>query len=206
MTYKRQVNFGFAIATLLATIVCFVGLQKSPVLAISVAGFVLAWAYVNDRFVLRDQPEGAGRPGRRPTPATLSPVLDKSPALICIHEMDGRLQLVNAAAATRLGYKTEELVGKNLADIVKPIHHHELRRYLDRMDSTGIVCGRMMVTTRSGEELIWEYVNALSNGPDGHRVVFGLAMDVTDRFDSPQEAEQTESRFRQLAESIQEVF
>ena len=122
--------------------------------------------------------------------STLSRVVDRTESLyrelvesgrglICIHDLAGVLLSVNRAAAERLGYVPEEMVGKSLDEFLAPSVRPMFGQYLDRIVHQPTDEGLMLVVTRAGEERIWTYSNVRTQ--DGGRAyVLGHAQDITD--------------------------
>src|SRR5829696_5232733 len=60
-------------------------------------------------------------------------VVARSFGLICTHDMEGRLLMVNPAAAERLGYSPEELVGRSMRELLAPPVRNWFDRYLEHV-------------------------------------------------------------------------
>jgi PAS domain S-box-containing protein len=107
-------------------------------------------------------------------------LVESSAGLICTHDMTGILLSVNRAAAERLGYGADELVGKSLADVLAPSVRTLFPQYLERVARAAGDEGLMLVVTRDGEERIWSYSNVRCQAPGGPPYVLGHAHDITD--------------------------
>ena len=107
-------------------------------------------------------------------------LVESSAGLICTHDMTGILLSVNRAAAERLGYAADELVGKSLADVLAPSVRTLFPQYLERVARAAGDEGLMLVVTRDGEERIWSYSNVRCQAPGGPPYVLGHAHDITD--------------------------
>src|SRR5690242_8562335 len=113
--------------------------------------------------------------------AAYSELMEKSPVFMCAHDFDGRLLMVNTAAAHALGYEPEDLVGKNLSAVIHPSCRLPLSDYLGNVASGNPTAGIMSVITRSGEELVWEFYNAAVQAHGRRPFVVGHATDITER-------------------------
>ncbi|HWP74264.1 MAG TPA: PAS domain S-box protein, partial [Methylomirabilota bacterium] len=60
-------------------------------------------------------------------------LVESSRGLICTHDMAGILLSVNRAAADRLGYAADELVGRSLGDVLAPSVRAQFPQYLERL-------------------------------------------------------------------------
>ena len=107
-------------------------------------------------------------------------LVEQSRGLICTHDLAGVLLSVNRAAAERLGYTPEELVGRSMADLLAPTVRHLFPEYLARIKREATDEGLMLVVTREGDERIWTYSNVRSREPGGPDYVLGHAHDITD--------------------------
>lgn len=101
--------------------------------------------------------------------------------LICTHDLDGILLSVNPAAAKSLGYPIGEMMGRHLADFIRPENVPLFEQYLQRITVTGSDSGRLELRSADGEMRIWAYHNVLDD--DGEeRYVLGHAQDVTEQY------------------------
>lgn len=106
-------------------------------------------------------------------------LFELSPGYINVHDLDGKIISVNEAAADALGYKSEEVIGKNLADFLIPESRPLFREYLRRMNHKLSEEGVFYALTRSGERRIWQYRNRLFQ-EDGSSFILGYAQDITE--------------------------
>src|ERR1700759_847714 len=76
-----------------------------------------------------------------------------SQALICTHDMNGLLLTVNPAIRRVLGYKEEELVGKNIRLIIPEKHHEGFEEgYIKAIqESETAVSGEFCVLSKDGD-------------------------------------------------------
>jgi HTH-type transcriptional regulator, bacterioopsin transcriptional activator and related proteins len=116
-------------------------------------------------------------------------LVEKGLGLMCTHDFDGNILSINAPAATLLGYKPEELIGKKLADIIAPKYAHQVSGYLAQVTREQSGVGVMSVQTRSGEQRVWEFHNNVQKGTTGEAYVLGHAVDVTERIKAEHERE-----------------
>jgi len=114
------------------------------------------------------------------SPQRYRELVEQSRGLICTHDLAGVLLSVNRAAADRLGYRPEDLVGRSLGDLLAPAVRHLFPQYLDRIQRGATDEGLMLVVTHDGDERIWTYSNVRSREPGGAEYVLGHAHDITD--------------------------
>jgi PAS domain S-box-containing protein len=108
-------------------------------------------------------------------------LVEHSQDLLCIHDLEGRLLLVNPAPARVLGYSVEEILRIPMRDLVAPEFRDEFDAYLSRIQRMGEASGLLAVMSRSGERRIWEYHNTLRREGVTTPIVRGLAHDVTEQ-------------------------
>ncbi|HWX43150.1 MAG TPA: PAS domain S-box protein [Blastocatellia bacterium] len=138
--------------------------------------------------------------------AAYGELMEKSPVFMCAHDFDGRLLMVNTAAAHALGYEPEDLVGKNLSAVIHPSCTLPLSDYLGNVASGNPTAGTMSLITRSGEELVWEFHNAAVQASGRRPFVVGHATDITERRQAEKQLSESEERFRVISGTITEVF
>lgn len=126
-------------------------------------------------------------------------LVENSLGLICIHDLEGILLVVNPAAATTLGYKIEQMVGRNLSEFLSPSSRPRFDIYLRRIANSGTDNGLMQVQTSAGKELTWHYHNVLSPTRGKSLQVLGHALDVTDQ-------QEIQEQLRESQEQLQAIF
>jgi diguanylate cyclase (GGDEF)-like protein/PAS domain S-box-containing protein len=125
-------------------------------------------------------------------------LVDQSQGLICLHGLDGRLLYVNPAAASVLGYEIDELLGRNLAEILDPDARDELPEYLAAVRTHGRLSGTMRVRTSGGARRIWQYNNSYQESLRGNYVL-GHAQDVTALHEAQKALEDAHEAMREMA-------
>ncbi len=108
-------------------------------------------------------------------------LFENSLALICIHDLEGKVLAVNPAAAHRIGAPAERLIGKSIEDLLLPAFRERFSLYLERIRQVGSAEGSMHVQSAAGEDLVWAYQCIRFDRPGAPSYVLGHAFDVTDR-------------------------
>lgn len=120
-------------------------------------------------------------------------LVDHSEDLIGTHDLEGRILSINPAPCRRLGYAVEELLQKQMQDLLAPRFRHLFPAFVRRVLENGFDRGYMTVVTRNGEERVWEYNSTLKK--DGVPVIRGMAHDVTERIRAEESLRQSEKKF-----------
>jgi len=129
-------------------------------------------------------------------------LFEDSLGLMCIHDLDGVLLIVNPAAAQSLGFTPEQGVGVNMKRFLAPPVRPLFDAYLDRIRSNRSDSGLMRLTARDGSERIWLYRNVLYEEPGAPPRVLGHAQDITERVRAEEALKESERRFRSMADTV----
>jgi PAS domain S-box-containing protein len=109
-------------------------------------------------------------------------LVENSGMFIGTHDLEGNILSVNRAVLGLSGYeRAEELLGRNIRDLLAPDVRHLFDAYLDTVVKEARAHGLMKIQTRSGEEKILEYNNSLRREGLERPIVRSLAHDVTER-------------------------
>lgn len=116
-----------------------------------------------------------------------------------------RFLAVNDAAVAHYGYTREEFLGMTLADI-RPAE--DVPRMLEAVRSLGLVTIRDQLWRHRKRDGTVIDVEISSHAVEfaGRRAEMVVAHDVTDRLRAEQDLRASEERFRELAETIREIF
>ena len=124
-------------------------------------------------------------------------LIEHSQGFICTHDMEGTMLSVNTAAARSLGYTPEEIVGRNLIELVTPDARPFFGLYLKRVETEHSADGLMNICAKDGEERTWLYRNVRIEEAGTGAYVLGHAQDVTERVRTEASLRESEERFRQ---------
>ncbi|HXD77278.1 MAG TPA: PAS domain S-box protein [Puia sp.] len=127
-------------------------------------------------------------------------LFNHSQALICTHDMDGKLLTVNPATCKILGFEEQEMLGRNLAEFIPEKHRPRFdEEYLQPVRvSNGAVSGEFCVLSKAGEEIYLLYKNYRREEPGAEPYVIGFSQDITDRIKMEKELRFT----KQLTDEI----
>ncbi len=108
-------------------------------------------------------------------------LVENSLGLMCIHDLDGVLLVINPAVAQSLGYREEDGLGRNLRDFLSPSVRPMFDEYLQRIRTNPVDSGLMRLQAKDGSDRVWLYRNVRYEEPGSPARVLGHALDITDR-------------------------
>jgi PAS domain S-box-containing protein len=132
-------------------------------------------------------------------------LVEQSLGLMCVHDLEGNLLFVNAAAAETLGFRPEDGIGWNLRRFLSAPAQGGFDAYLERIRANGVDSGRMSLVSKDGDERIWQYRNVRHDVPGMPSRVLGHAQDVTESVRAAQALKESERRAREALDLAQNL-
>ena len=127
-------------------------------------------------------------------------LFNHSQALICTHDLEGKLLAVNPAICKVLDYQEEEMTGRNLREFI-PVKHQTRfeKEYMEAIRTCDkAVSGEFCVLNKDGTEIFLLYKNFRMEEPDMEPYVIGFSQDITDRIKMERELRLT----KQLTDEV----
>ena len=130
-------------------------------------------------------------------------LFNHSQALICTHDLSGKLLTVNPAICKVLGFKEAELLGHNIREIIPDKHHPGFEDdYIKNIrTSDNAVSGEFCVISKEGEVIYLLYKNYRMEEPGMEPYVIGFAQDITDRVKMEKELRFTKQLTDEIAKA-----
>ena len=131
--------------------------------------------------------------------------------MLIANDAEGRVSLINRKGCQVLGYKQEELIGKNWFDTLIPERvRREVKAVFNKL-MTGEVepvsYFENPVLTRNGEERIIAWHNVILNDGAGNIIgTLSSGEDITERKKAEEALQTSEERYRLLAENVRDVI
>ncbi len=97
-----------------------------------------------------------------------------------------------------LGYAPDELIGRNLSDVMTPAAQRQLGAYLAQVAQETTLSGHIAVITCAGEERIWQYRNVRHAAAGQPPYVLANAQDVTERWRAEAAVRESQERLSLL--------
>ena len=125
-----------------------------------------------------------------------------------IHDFDGNFLDANPATLKRLGYTMEEFLALNSAALLSADQMPKVLRARGELDRTGTQkeTAQYRLRCKTGEFVDVETKASVIPYKNTARAILGMARDITEQKRAEQALRSSEEKFRQLAESIREVF
>ncbi|MEO6732022.1 MAG: PAS domain S-box protein, partial [Ferruginibacter sp.] len=133
-------------------------------------------------------------------------VFNNTQTIICLHDMDGVLLDINAAAEKMSGFSKHEVVGLNLKQIVSPESQEEFGDYLDTIRNNETASGKFQIFTKAGSRRVWLYQNTVYANNGQKPYVIGSAIDITESVKSRQEIDKQQQFIRQIIDNSPNVI
>ncbi|HSC36224.1 MAG TPA: PAS domain S-box protein, partial [Chitinophagaceae bacterium] len=129
-----------------------------------------------------------------------------SQAMICTHDLTGKILSANPAICQALQYSQEEMTGRNIADFI-PKEGKALfdSQYLELIKQNGRAQGVFSVISKSGRKIYLLYQNYKVEEPDSEPYIIGFSQDITERIQAEQELMRTQ-RLTEEASKAKETF
>lgn len=108
-------------------------------------------------------------------------LFENSNDLICTHDLEGNLILLNKTAELYTGYSLDELKKMNLQDLLISTYKNLFKNYIATIQSEGSASGIMLIQTKTGEIRYWLYNNSLRTEGVEFPIVRGIAKDITEQ-------------------------
>lgn len=123
-------------------------------------------------------------------------IFDNSLGIICTHDLQGNILNVNPYTSSVFQYTYDELIGKNIADLVpENIKNQVQLQYLDVIKTNPTAEGELSIVARDGGIRHLLYKNYLFSNADDEQYVIAFAQDITERIQTEAELRASEKTF-----------
>lgn len=126
-------------------------------------------------------------------------IFNNGQALICTHDINGKLLEVNNASLAAFGYSKEELTGANLYMLLPPDRRAEFEQgYIPEIKNNGKASGIMVALNKAGKKIYLLYQNYLVTDDTEEPYVIGFSQDITARIDAERALKMSEEKYRSI--------
>jgi two-component system cell cycle sensor histidine kinase/response regulator CckA len=138
----------------------------------------------------------------------LTMAVDQSPASVMFTDLDGRIQYVNQRFSRLTGYTPEEAIGHTPRLLKSPSTPSAVHAELWKTVLSGKVWRGDLQNRKKNGEMYWTSTSISPMRDSTGTITYFLASqeDVTERRRDEQRVRDSEERFRQLADNLQDVF
>lgn len=133
-------------------------------------------------------------------------VLNNTQTIICLHDMNGVILDVNAAAEKMSGYTKKEVLGLNLKLLIAPEYRDKFADYLNELKTNNGATGSFQIITKSGKKRAWLYQNTVYDNNGAAPYVIASAVDITETVKAQNEIERQQQIIRQIIDSSPNVI
>lgn len=129
-----------------------------------------------------------------------------SQALICTHDLKGNLMSVNPAICKIMGYKQEELIGRNIKDFIPRDKVESFdKNYLTEVLDSGQAEGVFSIICKNGQHIFLLYQNYMVEEEPNNAYIIGFSQDITNRIHAEKELIKAKEE-TERASRVKEVF
>ena len=126
-------------------------------------------------------------------------LIELGSGIMCVHDLDGVIQWVNAAKGALFGYEPSTMVGRNIGDFLAD--PDSVGEYLERIREAGEDRGYAEVLTHDGEARFLQFHNVVVEPPDGASYILGHSQDVTELVRTRRELRVAKAQLDRLVEA-----
>jgi PAS domain S-box-containing protein len=147
------------------------------------------------------------RAGEKKDDSCFEAILKIEPECVKLIDETGRILLMNPAGLSILeAVSPHEVVGRSMLDFVIPAQHDQLKGYLaELLRRDSVTCEFEVVGLKGGHRWLESHMMVVRNATQKIEVL-AVTRDVTKPRLTESALRESEERFRQLAQHIQEVF
>jgi len=114
-------------------------------------------------------------------------LFDYSQGIICIHDINGRIETINPAALATTGYERSEIEGRELSEFLPESERSGIAEFLREIEHRGLSHGLLPIVAKDGRVLAWRYQSILVTEAGREPYVIGHAVDVTELVEAQRE-------------------
>ncbi len=144
------------------------------------------------------------------SPEVLQSIVESSIAGIITIDSHGIIQIFSPAAERLFGYESSEVVGHNVSMLMPEPDHSCHDGYVANYMSSGVAriigTGRKVTGRRKDDSLFLLHLWVGEFAIDGQPMFVGTVLDITSEEANRSALQESEERFRQLVDNIDEVF
>jgi two-component system cell cycle response regulator len=134
--------------------------------------------------------------------ASYRTMVESTSALMCTHDLEGRIISLNPTALAALGGTEKNYVGENIRDLLKPENGPWFDTYLRTILKEKEAKGQMAFTSVTGRQVILSYSNLLVHDESGTPYIMGHALDMTESVNMEQALKKSQESALELEKQL----
>lgn len=129
-------------------------------------------------------------------------MVDNMTDYIVVHDLHGTIAETNYRVTAEMGYAYDDIVGKNIRDLIVPEQRPDFDGYyLQRLKFGHKVTGRVAFFAKNDQTREISFSGIKARQADGHEMVYCLARDITDRQRTEKALAESRARFKDIFET-----
>ncbi|WP_265111047.1 PAS domain S-box protein [Halosolutus halophilus] len=132
-------------------------------------------------------------------------ILDAIDDMFYVLDADGTIQRWNESVCEVTGYSDREIASMQALEAFDEDDQETIADAIAEGFETGSAQAEAELVTRDGESVPYEFVTSTLDDPDGNPVLAGIGRDITERKERERALEESEAKFRMLAENLDEM-
>jgi PAS domain S-box-containing protein len=168
---------------------------------------ILLYLYLR-RSLIRQQRESLERERVAENIRKLSHAVEQSPVSVVITDVEGKIEYVNRKFTTMTGYNLDEVIAKTPRLLKSGELPEAFYQNVWKTIKSGQTWSGEFHNCKKNGDLFWEWADISPLVNDGGKITHFVAVkeDITERKKTAEALRESELRFRQLAETIHDVF
>ena len=168
---------------------------------------ILLYLYLR-RALNRQQRESLERERVAENIRKLSHAVEQSPVSVVIMDVEGKIEYVNRKFTTMTGYTSAEVIGQNPRMLESEKLPESFYQHVWKTITSGQTWSGEFHNRKKNGELFWEWADISPLVNDSGKITHFVAVkeNITEQKKTAEALRESELRFRQLAETISDVF
>ncbi|SNS90243.1 PAS domain S-box-containing protein [Granulicella rosea] len=117
----------------------------------------------------------------RESEARYRQLVEGSLGMVGTHDLNGKMISINTTGAQSLGFTVEEIVGRNLADLMPRERKRDVQPYLEEVVANGESQGLHYFCNKNGEVRVMAFSNKLIEAPGKLPYILSFGVDITEQ-------------------------
>ncbi len=126
-------------------------------------------------------------------------LIQYSLALICTHDLEGRLLSVNPAISAAVQFSEAEMIGRKISEFMPASDVANFEAYLEEILSSGKCEGLFRIISKEGKVIYLLFQNYKMDEPGQDPYIIGFSQDITERVHAEEELKEAKKLTEEVA-------